>query len=72
NQLKYADRRHSPAAVIAGSNEFDDGTVVVKNLAYGKEVSKDIDDRQEWLDAADVQETVPRADLVSVIAALLD
>ncbi|MEM9891080.1 MAG: histidine--tRNA ligase [Actinomycetota bacterium] len=72
NQLKYADRRRSPAAVIVGSDEFDAGTVVIKNLAYGKEVSKGIDDRQEWLDAADVQETVPRDRLVATIAALVD
>ncbi len=71
NQLKYADRRHSPAAVIAGSDEFEAGTVVVKNLAYGKEVSKNIAERQDWLDAADVQETVARGDLVATVAALL-
>jgi histidyl-tRNA synthetase len=71
NQLKYADRRRSPAAVIAGSDEFDADTVVIKNLAYGKEVSMNITDRQEWLDAADVQETVPRSDLVSSISNLI-
>lgn len=72
NQLKYADRRDSPVAVIAGSDEFDAGTVVIKNLRYGKEVSQGIDDREEWLNAADVQQSVPRSDLVSSIVALLD
>ncbi len=71
NQLKYADRRRSPAAIIAGSDEFDAGTVVVKNLAKGKEVSQGIEDRQEWLDAADVQETVARGDLVTTIGQLV-
>ena len=69
-QLKYADRRRSPAAVIAGSDELDANTVTIKDLAAGKEVSKEIDDRAEWL-AADVQETVPRTDLVANITRLL-
>ncbi len=71
DQLKYADRRRSPLAVIAGSNEFEGGTVVVKNLLYGKEVSQGITDRAEWLSAADVQQTIPAADLVPYIQGLL-
>jgi histidyl-tRNA synthetase len=71
NQLKYADRRQSPAAVIAGSDELGSGTVTIKNLAYGKEVSQDITDREEWLKAADVQQTVPRDALVPTIRQLL-
>lgn len=71
DQLKYADRRRSPLAVIAGSNEFDAGTVVVKNLLYGKEVSQGISDRAEWLAAADVQQTVPTAELVPYVQRLL-
>ncbi|MEM7339442.1 MAG: histidine--tRNA ligase [Actinomycetota bacterium] len=71
-QLKYADRRRSPAAIIAGSDEFDAGTVVIKNLGYGKEVSADISDREEWLNAPDVQQTVGRGDLVAQVKSLLD
>ncbi len=71
NQLKYADRRQSPLAVIAGGDEFQAGTVVIKDLAYGKEVSQGIEDRDEWLNAADVQQTVARGDLVSTISQLL-
>jgi histidyl-tRNA synthetase len=71
DQLKYADRRGSPLAVIAGSNEFADGTVVVKNLLYGKEVSLGISDRAAWLNAADVQHTVPRSELVRAVDDLL-
>ncbi|MGI9613868.1 MAG: histidine--tRNA ligase [Acidimicrobiales bacterium] len=71
NQLKYADRRGSPVAVIAGGDEFDAGTVVVKNLLYGKEVSKGIDDRDEWLNAENVQQSVARSELVATVASLL-
>lgn len=72
NQLKYADRRGAAVAVIAGSDEFEAGTVVVKDLQHGKEVSQDIADREEWLQAADVQQTVGRGDLVATVAALLE
>lgn len=68
DQLKYADRRNAPAAVIAGSDEFGAGTVVVKDLRYGKTVSREITDRAEWLDAADVQRTVPRSSLGRSVA----
>jgi histidyl-tRNA synthetase len=70
-QLKYADRRGAPLAVIAGSDEFGAGTVVVKNLLHGKEVSRGITDREEWLNAEDVQHTVPRSDLVRSVTDLL-
>ncbi len=72
NQLKYADRRGSAVAVIAGSDEFDADTVVIKNLRYGKEVSQGIEDRDEWLEAADVQTTVPRAELITAVSTILD
>ncbi|MGF1597217.1 MAG: histidine--tRNA ligase [Acidimicrobiales bacterium] len=72
HQLRYADRRRSPVAVIAGSDEFGAGTVVLKDLLYGKEVSQGIEDRDEWLNAADVQHTVPRHDLVAAVRRLLD
>ncbi|MFT7077383.1 MAG: histidyl-tRNA synthetase, partial [Planctomycetota bacterium] len=35
-QLKYADRRGFPIALIVGSAEFDAGTVQVKELATGE------------------------------------
>jgi histidyl-tRNA synthetase len=71
DQLKYADRRRSAVAVIAGSIELDSGTVVVKDLRYGKEVSQGITERQDWLNAADVQQTIPRAALVPAVTDLL-
>ncbi len=37
DQLKYADRKGIPVAVIAGESEFDAGTVVLKALATGEQ-----------------------------------
>jgi len=72
HQLKYADRRGSALAVIAGGDEFDTNTVTVKNLLAGKEISQTIDDRAEWLSVADVQHNVARDELVRAIGDLLD
>ncbi|KAA3631368.1 MAG: histidine--tRNA ligase, partial [Calditrichaeota bacterium] len=66
-QIKYADKVGIPFAVIVGSDEFDNGKVTVKNLAAGKEKAKATDDREEWLKAEDIQETIDRESLISYI-----
>ena len=66
-QIKYADKVGIPFAVIVGSDEFDTGMVTVKNLAAGKEKAKATDDREEWLKAEDIQETINRESLISYI-----
>ncbi len=70
-QLKYADKRGAPVAVIAGSNEFDDGIVTLKDLRLGKQLSKEIKDHEKWKEQP-AQVSVPRADLVSGVRELLD
>jgi histidyl-tRNA synthetase len=70
-QLKYADKRRSPVAIIVGKDEFGAGTVLVKDLSKGKEVAATITDRQEWLQADDIQRSVPRSDLVAAVAEIL-
>ena len=39
DQLKYADRKGIPVAVIAGESEFDAGTVVLKALESGEQTT---------------------------------
>ena len=70
-QLKYADRRHSPAAIIAGGQEFDAGEVQVKDLALGEQLAKGITDRDEWRTGQPAQRSVPRAELVAAVAEIL-
>ena len=48
NQLKYADMRGSPLAIIQGADEFDRGKVQIKNLVLGAQLSKDIDSLEKW------------------------
>lgn len=71
-QLKYADRRRSTAAIIAGTQEFEAGEVVVKDLALGEELAKAITDREEWRTAQPAQRSVPRGDLVAAVRAIVD
>lgn len=47
-QMKYADRRASPIAIIQGSNEREKGTAQVKDLILGAKLSA-TKDREEYL-----------------------
>jgi histidyl-tRNA synthetase len=47
-QMKYADRRASPIAIIQGSNEREKGTAQVKDLILGATLSA-TKDREEYL-----------------------
>jgi histidyl-tRNA synthetase len=49
-QLKYADRRHSPCAVIQGSNERDKGEVSIRDLVLGAELAASTKDRSDYLE----------------------
>lgn len=71
-QLQYADRLDIPVAVICGSDEFERGEVTIKDLDAGRELSKDVQDRAEWLKAGDVQVTIPRDQMIPHIRKLLD
>ena len=70
-QLKYADRRNLPLAVICGEDELNAGTVSIKDLLLGRELSKDIKDRASWVDDRPAQVTAPRSELVATIKKML-
>ncbi|MFO8125966.1 histidine--tRNA ligase [Yoonia sp.] len=70
NQLKYADKRNSPVAIIAGSDEFDKGIVQIKDLILGAEIAKNAT-LEEWKDRPSQYE-VPRDEMVAKVRAILD
>ncbi|PRY75439.1 histidyl-tRNA synthetase [Yoonia maritima] len=70
NQLKYADKRNSPAAVIAGGDEFDAGKVQIKDLILGAEIAKNAT-LEEWKDRPSQYE-VPRDQMVAKLREILD
>lgn len=69
NQLKYADKRASPVAVIQGSSERDKGTVILKDLILGAKIAESAT-LEEWKDRP-AQVEVPRADLVTAVRKML-
>jgi len=71
-QMKYADRRLSPAAVIIGEDELATGTATVKDLDLGRELAKGVTDNAAWREQRPGQVNVPRAELVATIRKILD
>jgi histidyl-tRNA synthetase len=69
NQLKYADRRAAPVAVIQGTDEAGRGVVQVKDLILGAKLAETAT-HEEWKDQP-AQAEVPRADLVAAVRAVL-
>jgi histidyl-tRNA synthetase len=70
-QLKYADQYEIPIVLLYGSNEKEQGIVTIKDMAVGREKTKAVGDRREWLAARPGQFTVPRGELVSAVQKLL-
>lgn len=70
-QMKYADRRRAPVAVIEGSDERAKGEVTLKDLALGAQLSSEIASQDEWRKGQPAQTTVSRAQLVEAVRAIL-
>ena len=70
-QLKYADKRASPCAIIQGGDEKAQGVVQIKDLILGAGLA-DIKDRDEYLKKqAEAQFAVKEDGLVDAVLALL-
>jgi len=69
NQLKYADRRGAPVAVIQGSDEHARGVVVLKDLILGAKIAESAT-LEEWKDRP-AQVEVPRGELVAAVRRML-
>ena len=70
NQLKYADKRGSPVAIIEGGDEKENGVVQIKDLILGAKIAENAT-LEEWK-ARPSQFEVPRADLVTKVREILD
>ncbi|PYE36228.1 histidyl-tRNA synthetase [Rhizobium sp. PP-F2F-G38] len=72
DQLKYADRRGAPLAIIQGGDERAQGLVQIKDLIEGKRLSCEIEDNATWREARVAQVSVPEAELVEKVREMLD
>ena len=70
NQLKYADKRGAPVAVIQGSDEAARGVVQIKDLVLGAKIAQNAT-LEEWKERP-AQVEVARADLVASVKAMLE
>ncbi len=70
NQLKYADRRRSPVAVIEGADENARGIVQIKDLVLGARIAENAS-LEEWK-AQPAQIEVAREKLVPEVRRILD
>jgi histidyl-tRNA synthetase len=66
-QMKYADRRGAPLAIIQGSDERAAGQVQIKDLALGAEMAKGIESRDEWKEQRAAQFSVSETELVKAV-----
>ena len=71
-QMKYADRRGAPAAVILGGDEIAAGQVTIKDLDAGRAAAAGIADNEAWKAERPGQVVLPRAELVSAIRRIIE
>ena len=70
-QMKYADRRNSPCAIIQGSDEKAGGKIQIKDLILGAGLT-DIKDREEYLKKqTEAQYEVDESRLVDAVREVL-
>ncbi len=70
-QMKYADRRGAPLAVIVGEDERAKGEVQVKDLVEGRRRAEAISSREEWVSERPAQISAPRERLVDTVRGML-
>jgi len=70
-QMKYADRRGAPAAVILGGDEIAAGRVTIKDLDAGRAAAAAVADNEAWKAERPGQQVVPRAELVATIRGII-
>jgi len=71
-QLKYADKKEIPIALIIGEDEFKEGVVSVKDLRAKEKLEGEIKERQKWLEARIGQKRVKVSQIVDEIKNILN
>ena len=69
-QMKYADRRLSPAVILIGEDERAAGQVTIKDLDLGRALASGAD-LKTWKGERPGQQTVPRAAMIDAVRAIL-
>ncbi len=70
-QMKYADKRGSPIAIIEGEDERERGEITLKDLILGSKLSEEIEDNKTWREDQPAQLAVSRNRLVAEVLKML-
>ena len=70
NQLKYADKRESPVAIIQGGDEQERGVIQIKDLILGAKLAENAT-LEEWKERPSQYE-VPRGDLIAKVREIIE
>ncbi|WP_396594740.1 histidine--tRNA ligase [Brevundimonas sp. R86498] len=71
-QMKYADRRGAPVAVMLGGDEIAAGQVTLKDLDAGRMLAAGMADNEAWKSQRPGQQTVPRDALVRTVRSIIE
>ena len=71
-QMKYADRRLSPAVVMMGEDELKSGTVTIKDLDLGRDLAMQISDNKAWKEGRPGQVTLPRGEAINHLKSIIE
>ena len=70
-QMKYADRRGAPAAIILGGDEIAARQVTIKDLDAGRAAAAGVGDNEAWKAERPGQSVVARAELVAAVRGII-
>lgn len=71
-QMKYADRRLSPAAIIMGGDEVQQGIVTIKDLDLGRRLADEVSDNRAWREDRPGQFSAPRGAFVEQVRRIVE
>ncbi len=72
NQLKYADKRGCPIAIIQGEDERRNSKIQIKDLIEGRRQAEAISSNEEWRESRPGQFEIDEKDLVEEVKKLLE
>ena len=71
SQLKYADKRNSPAVILCGDDEFKNNKITIKKLVPNLEETSRNLSREEWKKSENTQITFDKENLIDEIKKLI-
>lgn len=71
-QMKYADRRGAPVAIMVGTDELEKGVVTIKDLKEGAKKAAAIASNDEYREARPGQFEAPRGEMIARIREIVE